>query len=222
MDVAEYESLVASLGDNERAMLAEIKRVGKATAPELRHVTKSPTTGAPLAYGLTREMNRLQEAGLVRQLGRKSPRRFEAVTLSGVEEAANVYGLRKKRTKKRKSPKQRLVELRTLEQGDYSEFYRVHRRVIELGEYVSRNITRMAFWEAAPKDDLAQVVQELAELREAIDEALACLKQRAEGDDVLTKIAKLEATHGRAPAEKETALSLARKLRSQYDQQVGL
>lgn len=222
MDVAEYESLVASLGDNERAMLAEIRRAGKATAPELRHVTKSPTTGAPLAYGLTREMNRLQEAGLVRQLGRKSPRRFEAVSPSGVEEAANVYGLRKKRSKKRKSPKQRLVELRTLEQGDYSEFYRVHRRVIELGEYVSRNITRMAFWEAAPKDDLAQVVQELAALREAIDEALACLKQRAEGDDVLTKIAKLEATNGRTPAETETALALARKLRTQYEQQVGL
>lgn len=222
MDVAEYESLVASLGDNERAMLAEIKRVGKATAPELRHVTKSPTTGAPLAYGLTREVNRLLEAGLVRQLGRKSPRRFEVVPLAAVEEAANVYGLRKKRSKKRKSPKQRLVELRTLEQGDYSEFYRVHRRVIELSEYVSRNITRMAFWEAAPKDDLSQVVQELADLREAVDDALACLKQRAEGDDVLTKIAKLQATHGRTPAEKETALALARKLRSQYDQRVGL
>lgn len=222
MDVAEYESLVASLGENERAMLAEIKRVGKATAPELRHVTKSPTTGAPLAYGLTRELTRLQEAGLIRQLGRKSPRRFQAVAPSGVEEAGNIYALRKKRPTKRKSPKQRLVELRTLEQGDYSEFYRVHRRVVELGEYVSRSITRMAFWEAAPKDDLARVVQELAELREAIDEALACLKQRADGDDILTKIAKLEATDGRTPAERETALALARKLRSQYDQQVGL
>jgi hypothetical protein len=217
----EYEALIAKLDPNDHAILAEIKRLGRATMSGVRHVTRAPKTGKPMEYGLTRERDRLERAGLIRRVPRTRPTEYEAVSTSAVEEAAREFELRKKRTRKRRSSRQRLVELRAYEHGDYSEFYRVHRRVIELGDYVGHHITRMAFWEAAPKDDLSRVATELGELRDAIDTAFVCLKQRADDDDLLAKIEKLEATNGRTPAERETARSLALRLRKQYDQRVG-
>jgi len=221
MDKADYDTLVEGLGPNERRMLEETRRLGKATASDLRPVTRSPKTGKQLAYGLTRELQRLEELGLLRRVGRGTPTRFEAVPPAGIEEAANVYAIRRRRTRKRRSKRSRLVELRAYEQGDYSEFYRVHRRVLELTDYIGHHITRMAFWAAAPKEDLARTVQDLADLLDALDEALACLKQRGDDDDLLAKIEKLEATHGRTTPEAATARSLAQKLRTQYEDRLG-
>lgn len=203
-------------------MLKEIVRLGKgASASDLRHVTLGPKTGKPLAYGLTREFERLQADGLVKQVD-KSPSRYAAVPAAQVGVAAETYRLKKKRRIKRRGSRPRLTELRHYEHGDYSEFYRVHRRVIELSDLVGRDLPKMAFWAAAPKDEFARVVDELADLRDAIDAAFACLKQRVEDDDLLTKIAKLEQTNGRTPAETKTAKGLADKLRAQYYQRIGV
>lgn len=222
MTESEYENLVASLPRNEQAILAEIKRLRSgASASELRHVTIGPKTGKPLEYGLTRELGRLQSAGLVRQVAKK-PARYGAVPLAEVEQAASAARLKDKRRKKRRSSRHRLTELRAYQHGDYSEFYRVHRRVIELSDYISHQLVKMAFWAAAPKDELARVVDELGDLRDAIDAALVCLKQRTDDDDLLDKIAKLEVTTGRTAPEAATARALANKLRAQYDQRVGV
>jgi len=222
MTESEYNEIVAGLQRNDRAMLEEMKRLRRgASASDLRQVTVGPKTGKPLEYGLTREFARLQSAGLIR-LAAKNPSRYVPVPLAEVEEAANHYRLKKKRTKKRRSSRNRLTELRVYEHGDYSEFYRVHRRVIELSDYVSHHLVKMAFWAAAPKDELARVVDELADLRDAVDAAVACLSQRTDDDALLEKIAKLEETHGRTAPETATARSLAAKLRSQYDRRVGV
>lgn len=222
MTESEYNKIVAGLQRNDRAMLEEMRRTGSASsASDLRHVTVGPKTGKPLEYGLTREFERLQALGLVRQVA-KNPARYKPVQPAEVEEAVSNYRLKKKRTKKRRSSRTRLVELRAYEHGDYSEFYRVHRRVIELSDYVSRQLVKMAFWAAAPKDELARVVEELGDLRDAIDAAVVCLKQRTDDDALLDKIAKLENTQGRTAPEAATARALAAKLRSQYDQRVGV
>lgn len=222
MNDSEYDNIVAGLQRNDRAMLDEMRRLRRpSSASELRHVTVGPKTGKPLEYGLTREFDRLRALGLIRLVA-KSPARYEVVPPAEVEEVANNYRLKKKRTKKRKSSRNRLVELRAYEHGDYSEFYRVHRRVIELSDYLSHQLVKMAFWQAAPKDELARVVGELAELQDAIDSAVACLKQRAEDDELLAKIAKLENTEGRTAPEAATARAIAAKLRNQYDQRVGV
>lgn len=222
MTESDYDKTVAGLQRNDRAMLEEMRRAGGASsASDLRHVTVSPKTGKPLEYGLTRELDRLQALGLVREVAKK-PARYEPVRPADVEEAASNYRLKTKRTKKRRGSRNRLVELRAYEHGDYSEFYRVHRRVIELSDFVSRQLVKMAFWAAAPKDELARVVDELADLRDAIDAAVICIKQRTDDDALLDKIAKLENTQGRTEPEAATARSLAAKLRSQYDQRVGV
>lgn len=222
MDTADYQARLEHLDANERAMLEETKRQGKASASTLRHVTKSTKTGRQLEYGLTRELRRLQELGLLRRVRPDRPAHYEAVPAREVEEAAKNFELRRKRRRKRRrSTAARIHDLRHYEHGDYSEFYRVHRRVHELTDYVGRHITKMAYWGNAPKDDLAQTAEDLADLRDAVDQALACLKQRASDDELLATIEKLSNTKGRTAAEVATARSLARKLKAQYDQRVG-
>lgn len=218
----EYDAIVAKLDPNDRAILAEAKHLGTATVSELRPVTRGPKTGKPMEYGLTRELKRLQEKGLLRIVEKKPKRRYAAVPVAEVEDAADRYALRKKRKTKRKTNRSRMADLRTYEHGDYAEFYRVHRRVVELAEFVGVQITKMAYWRAAPKDDLAQVATELIALRNAIDDAMMCLKERADDDEALAKIEKLEATSGRTGPEAETFKATAQKLRRQYDQRVGL
>src|SRR5262245_22025305 len=132
----EYEALVAKLDPNDRAILAEAKRLGApASVAQLRPVTVGAKTGKPLACGLTRELGRLQAAGLLRQV-EKNPSRYAAVPLSEFEDAADRFAHRSRRRVKRKSNRSRMVELKTYEHGDYAEFYRVYRRLVELGEYV--------------------------------------------------------------------------------------
>jgi hypothetical protein len=102
MEEAEYQALVDSLPENERAMLDEMKRLGKATAPMLRPVTKSPTTGLPLAYGLTRELRRLEALGLIRRVGRTRVKTYEVAPHTAVEAEADKYKLRGKKARPRK------------------------------------------------------------------------------------------------------------------------
>lgn len=221
MDKAQYDALVDALKPNEQRMLEAARRLGKATASDLRPFTRSSNTGKPLAYGLTRELQRLQESGLLRTVGPGAPARYEAVKRADVEEAAKVYAIRKRRTKKRRTKRARLVEIRAYEPGDYSEFYRVHRGVLQLTDYIAHHITRMAFWAAAPKENLARTAQDLADLLDAVDEALACLKERAEDDALVAKIEKLEAVDGRTGPEAATARAIAQKLRTQYEDRLG-
>jgi len=184
---------------------------------------RCPGRGAGrVRHGLTRELIRLQALGLLRRVGRGTPKRYQVVPLAEIEEAVRRYELRGKRRKRRRSMAARIEELRDYKHGDYSEWYRVHRRVLELTDYVSKQISRMAFWHAAPKDELARTAQDLADLQEALDLAFECLKMRADDDALLAKIEKLCATSGRKGAELETARALARRLQTQYEQRVGL
>ncbi len=214
---SDYVALVERLGRNERAILDETRRLGKASAPELRPVTRGTKTGLPMAYGLTRELRALEEQGLIRRVGRGVPKRYEAVKPEAVEDAVQAYSVRKRRSVKRRSQRSRITELRAYEHGDYSEFHRVHRRLLESTEYIAHHLSRMAFWEAAPKEDLARSVDDLGDLVDAIDQAMICLKERADDDALLAKIEKLEKTKGRTTAETETARNLARRLRGQYE-----
>lgn len=217
----EYDALVAKLDPNDRSILHEAKRLGTATVSDLRPVTRGRKTAKPMEYGLTRELERLQTAGLLRLVGTK-PARYAAVPLAEVDDAADRHALRKKRKAKRKTNRSRIVDLRRYEHGDYAEFYRVHRRVVELGEYVAVQIPKMAYWRVAPKEDLAQIATELIALRVAIDDAMVCLKERADEDELLARIQKLEAEDGRTGPEVEAFRATAQKLRRQYEQRVGV
>ena len=216
MEQDRYDALVAGLHPNERAILGVAHQLGKAKVSEMRPVTKGAKTGLPLAYGLTRELRALEETGLLRRV-KGVPARYEAVKPGEVEDAAQVYSVRKRRSKKKRSARSRIVELRKREVGDYSEFHRVHRYIVEASEYLTIHLSKMAFWEAAPKEDLARSVEELANLIDAIDQALTLLKERADDDALIVKIEKLEKTKGRTAAETESAHALARRLRAQYE-----
>jgi hypothetical protein len=219
MDQNQYDALVAALDSNERAILAVARQLGKAKVSEMRPVTVGRKTGKPLAYGLTRELETLEKHGLIERIGRKAPAEYAYVKPGDVEGSARVYSLRKRRSKKRRSLRPRIAELRAKEspRGEYSEFYRVHRYIVEAAEYIGHHLPKMAFWETAPKELLAASVDDMATLIDAIDEALTILKERADDDALLAKIEKLEKDKGRTAAEKDTADTLARRFRAQYE-----
>jgi hypothetical protein len=217
MNQDQYDALVAGLGSNERGMLGVALSLGKAKVSDMRAATVGHKTGKPLAYGLTRELQVLEQEGLLQRIGRAAPAMYAAVKPGDVEAAVQVYSVRKRRAKKKRSFKPRIAELRAKEKGNYSEFHRVHRYLVESTEYIAHHITKMAFWEVAPKEDLARSVEDMAALIDAIDQALTCLKERAEDDALLDKIEKLARTKGRTAAEAATAEGLARKLRTQYE-----
>lgn len=218
----EYDGLVARLDPNDRAMLMETKRRGAATVSDLRPVTRGPKTGKPMEYGLTRELHRLQAKGLIRLVEKKPKAKFAPVPLSEIEDAADRYASRRKRATKRRTNRSRIADLRTYEHGDYAEFYRVHRRVVELGEYVRAHITKMAYWDAAPKEDLAQVATELIALHDATADAMQCLKERADDDELRARIEKLEAVDGRTGREAQSFRETAQRLWRQYEQRIGV
>src|SRR5688500_10226992 len=122
MNQTQYDALVASLDSNERGMLAVAEKLGKARVSDMRAATVGRKTGRPLAYGLTRELENLEQRGLIQRIGRKAPAEYAFVKPGDVEGAAQVFSVRKRRsTKKRRNLRPRIAELRAKESGQYSE-----------------------------------------------------------------------------------------------------
>ncbi|MBA3432160.1 MAG: hypothetical protein H0U16_11870 [Actinobacteria bacterium] len=185
---------------------------GPMTAPMLRGPVRRTD-------GLTMELRRLCELGLVRPLGKKviagrhPAMAYVTVPLKDVEKAAERFNVRspRRRRRSRHSRGPGISQLREMERGDYELWYRVRRRVLELTQMVVQ-AEKMSFWDAAPEDERELVLAELRGLQVATEDAIAAFQMRAEDDATREKIEKLRETNGRTAAETATARRLARKL----------
>jgi hypothetical protein len=167
------------------------------------------------------DMRPLQEAGLVRQAGRRRLRRgsaalFAAVPAAEVAQAAASYQPPADQPESRRpSFRRRIQELRRLEVGDFALWYRARRRVVEQTQ-VLVEIEPMVWWEAAPAEDRLMVARELLDLQGWTERVLFELEDRFADDDLREKVAKLRETHGRTPEEtklyRDKAAKLARRL----------
>jgi delta 1-pyrroline-5-carboxylate dehydrogenase len=83
--------------------------------------------------------------------------------------------------------------------------------VLELTQIVVQ-AEKMSFWEVAPDDERALVLNELHNLHEATQEAIAALEMRERDDATREKIEKLRTTNGRTSAEAATSRRLAKRL----------
>jgi hypothetical protein len=181
------------------------------TAPMLREpVSRSD--------GLTFELRRLCELGLIRPVGRKAidgnhpAIAYVTVPLQDVEKARERYAVRgPKKRRRRRSSGPGVAHMREMEGGDYEHWYRVRRRVLELTQIVTQ-AEKMSFWETAPEDEREIVLNELRDLRDATQDAIAAFEMRADDDATREKIAKLRTTDGRTPPEAATSHRLADKL----------
>jgi hypothetical protein len=168
--------------------------------------------------GMTNELRKLQQLGLIRLVGQTDPKDpdrrgmaanlYKIVAMGEVEQAARTFKTRRSR---RRSPQQRMREIRVKETGDYAIWYRVRRRLLECAGLLI-DMDKMTFWDAIPDDELDTIVDELGELQQWTEAVLEGIGQRYSDDRLRAKIAALRETSGRTPAEIETASRLASKL----------
>lgn len=213
MNEQELEKLVAGLARTEHDIYNTLTaQQGPMTAPMLRGPVHRTD-------GLTMELRHLCELGLIRPIGKKvlvgkhPAMAYVTVPLRDVEQARERFAVRSPRRRRqgRRSGGPSIAQLREMERGDYEQWYRVRRRVIELTQIVVQ-AEKMSFWEAAPDDERHLVLRELHELGAATEDAIAALQMRAKDDATREKIGKLRETNGRTTAESATARRLAKKL----------
>ncbi len=211
MTEQQRDKLVEQQGPTTQTIYCTMSDGRARTARELREPTGR-------VDGMTSELRKLQQLGLIRHIGRTDPddpqhqgppsNLYKSVPLDQIEQAARTF---KTRRRKRRSPQQRMREVRVKETGDYAVWYRVRRRLLEcIGLLI--DMDKMTFWEAAPEDELDTIVDELGELQLWSEAVLEGIGQRYSNDRLRMKIAALRETSGRTPAEIETASRLASKL----------
>jgi hypothetical protein len=160
---------------------------------------------------------RLAELGLIQPAGREPTGAaiYKATPPGQAEAAARKFANALKRGKKRKSRGQsaaaKLADMRKMVPGEWSQFDRTRRTILRLGPALEA-IEPMAFWEAAPPDELAWVRQEIEDLVEWGHRALEAMKTRQEDDATRLKIAKLQNTSGRTDHEIAAARRAGEKL----------
>jgi len=211
MTEQERDGLIEHQGPTTQAIYRAMRDGRAWTARELREPTGR-------VDGMTTELLKLQQLGLIRHIGRTGPNEskrrvvpsnlYKIVPLAEVEQTARTF---KTRRRKRRAPQQRMKEIRAKETGDYAVWYRVRHRLLEcVGLLIEMD--KMTFWKAVPDDELDTVVDELAELQQWTEAVLEGIGQRYTDDRLRAKIAALRVTTGRTPAEIETAARLATKL----------
>jgi len=209
MDTDERDALVQTLGPTEQKIYAALE-YGKLSSTDLRQVAGGRSDG------MTAELNRLMEHGLIRLAGRETrargiaPRMFERVPLAGVEDQAEKYSARRPKARRRKAGS-KLAEMRRRQQGEFQGWHRTRKRILEETQLLT-HIEKQAFWESVPEDELALVLDEILELREWADAAIEAISERQVDDTTRAKIEKLLATNGRTEAEVDTAHRHAARL----------
>jgi hypothetical protein len=213
MTEQERDDLLRGLSPTEQLIYKTLDaRGGPMTAPMLREPVHRTD-------GLTFELRHLCELGLIRPMGKKAidgrhpATAYRTVALGDVEKTRERFAVRsprrRRRGRRRSGPG--IAELREMEAGDYEQWYRVRRRILELTQIVIQ-AEKMAFWEVAPDDERGLVLGELQELQAATEDTIAALRMREDDDATREKIEKLRATNGRTPAEAATGRRLASKL----------
>lgn len=209
----ELQTILSALSRTEQDIYKTlIAQQGAMTAPMLRGPVRRTD-------GLTMELRHLCELGLIRPLGRKviegrhPAMAYVTVPVREIEHARERFAVRspRRRRRGRRSGGPGIAGLREMERGDYEQWYRVRRRLLELTQIVVQ-AEKMSFWESAPDDERELALGELRDLLTATEDAIAAFQMRADDDATREKIGKLRATNGRTPAEAATARRLADKL----------
>lgn len=201
MELDDRDALLQQLSPTEQRIYAALEG-GKLSSTELR-------TAAARADGMTTELRRLMSHGLIRLAGRApcdrgiAPRMYERVPMAEVEPEAEKFAARRP-TKRRRSAGSKLTEMRQRERGEFSNWHRVRKRLLEETQLLTQ-LETMAFWESVPDDELEMVLDEVLELPEWANAVVEAVHERQADDATRDKIKKLLATSGRTQAEIKTA-----------------
>jgi hypothetical protein len=155
------------------------------------------------------QRKRLAELGLIQKAGtgQHGAVRWKATPPEKVEAVSQRYASARRRTRKSRrvrSPQATLSEMHRTITGDWSQWQRQRKMILQLGAALLA-VEPMAAWRSAPANEREWVRDEIADLVEWGQAALAAFEQRAEDDNIRSKIEKLENVSGRNAAEREAA-----------------
>jgi hypothetical protein len=208
MTTDERDALLAALSPTEQRIYTGLER-GKLSSSRLREATGR-------IDGMTTELRRLMELGLLRVAGKEErargirPAIYERVPLSEVEGEAAKFAARRPR-RGRRSPGSKLAEMRRIKRGEFSLWHRTRKRILEETQLLTQ-LEPMAFWTAVPTDELEMVFAELLELRDWTDAVIQAIYERQVDDKTRATIGKILKMDGRTPAEQEAARGHATRL----------
>jgi hypothetical protein len=97
--------------------------------------------------------------------------------------------------------------------GEWTQWQRQRKLILQLGGALLA-VEPMAAWRCAPANEREWVRDEIADLVEWGQAALAAFEQRAADDNIRSKIEKLENVKGRTDAERAAAARRAEVLRA--------
>ena len=211
MNDSELQDLLNQRSGTEQRVHEALRAHGKMTDRQLRDLLRSPGSGPHDA------LKKMLPLGLVRHAGKAktkgNPMQWEATPAAEVEETRDRYAILKPKKKaRRNSPTQRLADLRKLERGDVREWHPTRDRILATLPVLS-NAVKMAFWETVPVDELQLALDEIEELRDAAEEALAAGRERLDHEKTKAKIGKMENRNGRTDAENKVFSHKAERLR---------
>jgi hypothetical protein len=212
MTTDERDSYLASCAPQIRVMYEAMSNGETWSASELRN-----HGGFPRGDGLTRELRKLMEAGLIRYHGRdssrpRSARVYKIVPLDQVEQAAADFKAPKRKRRRRQvRVEERVDPARMRQSGEYRTWYSVRKRVQTTIDLLVQ-VDNMAFWNAAPEDELEAVLKDLEVLIVWAETASESIALRFGDDALVEKIEKMRNHNGRTPAEIETFNRMADKL----------
>jgi hypothetical protein len=214
----ELHRLLCLRTGTEQRVYEALRSHGKMTDRQLRDLLGSPGSGPRDA------LKKMLPLGLVRHAGpastKNNPMQWEATPAAEIEAAQQRYAVLAPPAgrRARSSPGARLAELRQMEQGDPRRWHPVRDKVLATLPLLTETV-RMALWESVPVAELELALEEIEELHQATDAALAAGRERLQHEKNKAKIAKLQRTAGRTPAEKEVAARKADALRKKLIQQ---
>ena len=211
MNDTELQALLSQQSAFDRRVHEALRQHGKLTDRQLRDMLGSPGSGPHDA------LKKMLPLGLVRHAGKAkakgNPMQWEATPAAEIEGARERYAtLKPKKKPRRNSPTQRLAELRKLERGDVREWHPTRDKILAALPVLT-NAVKMAFWETVPPDELHLALDEIEELRDAAEEALAAGRERLQHEKTKAKIGKMENRNGRTDAENEVFSRKAERLR---------
>jgi hypothetical protein len=201
MKDAEFQRVLAAMPRGRRRVFDVIRNCPQPVTQRDLHRLLAKTSRK---VKFTDMLTPLARAGLIRAAGQKRDGGRAAATLW---EATPLPAIERERARyaadhSGPSHSERIADLRRMERGDFGDWYRARRRVVELSQLMTE-IEPMTFWEAAPDEDLTLVDEELAQLEAWVRRVRDARVARQEDDATRTKIAQLRETDGRTPSEAE-------------------
>jgi len=211
MNDTELQEVVGQLNGFERKVHEALRQHGKLTDRQLRNMLNSPGSGPHDA------LKKMLPLGLVRHGGKAEtkgkPMQWEATPAVEVEATRDRYAtLKPKKKARRNSPAARLADLRKLERGDIREWHPTREKILATVPVLT-NVVKMAFWETVPADELELALEEIEELRDAAEDALAAGRERLAHENLRVKIDKMQQVNGRTAVESEAFKRKAERLR---------